>query len=78
MLRNHERLKPENRIEKMQESEFCINVKGHSENFSQKISCQMINPFKSDIGTLGKIILDQINKLIFLPCKLANRKTHRK
>ena len=35
----------------------------------------MINPFKSDNGTLGKIILDQINKLIFLPCKLANRKT---
>ena len=45
----------------MQESECYITVKDHKKDFSHKISCRLINPSKSDIGKLSKIILDKIN-----------------
>ena len=54
-------LELEDRIEKMQESECYITVKDHKEDFPHKISCRLINPSKSDIGKLSKIILDKIN-----------------
>ena len=54
-------LELEDRIEKMQESECYITVKDHKEDFPHKISCRLINPSKSDIGRLSKIILDKIN-----------------
>ena len=53
-------LELEDRIEKMQESECYITVKDHKEDFPHKI-CRLINPSKSDIGKLSKIILDKIN-----------------
>ena len=52
-------LELEDRIEKMQKSECYVTVK-HKEDFPHKI-CQLINPSKSDIGKLSKIILDKIN-----------------
>ena len=54
-------LELEDRIEKMQESECYITVKDHKEDFPHKISCRLINPSKSDIRRLSKIILDKIN-----------------
>ena len=45
----------------MQESECYITDKDHKEDFPHKISCRLINPSKSDIGKLSKIILDKIN-----------------
>ena len=45
----------------MQENECYIIVKDHKEDFPHKISCRLINPSKSDIGKLSKIILDKIN-----------------
>ena len=54
-------LELEDRIEKMHESECYITVKDHKEDFPHKISCRLINPSKSDIGKLSKIILDKIN-----------------
>ena len=53
-------LELEDRIEKMQKSECYVTVKHHKEDFPHKI-CQLINPSKSDIGKLSKIILDKIN-----------------
>ena len=53
-------LELEDEIEKMQESECYITVKDHKEDFPHKI-CRLINPSKSDIGKLSKIILDKIN-----------------
>ena len=45
----------------MHESKCYITVKDHKEDFPHKISCRLINPSKSDIGKLSKIILDKIN-----------------
>ena len=54
-------LELEDRIEKMQKSECYITVKDHKEDFPHKIWCWLINPSKSGIGKLSKIILDKIN-----------------
>ena len=51
----------EERIDKTQENDCYITVKDHKEDFPHKISCRLINPSKSDIGKLSKIILDKIN-----------------
>ena len=54
-------LELEDTIEKMQESECYITVKDHKEDFPHKISCRLINPSKSDIGKVSKIIFAKIN-----------------
>ena len=54
-------LELEDRIEKMQKSECYITAKDYKEDFPHKISCRLINPSKSDIEKLSKIILDKIN-----------------
>ena len=35
-------------------------MKDHKEHFTNKISCRLINPSKSDIGKISKTILDKI------------------
>ena len=49
----------------MYENETYITIKDDKKDFSNKISCRLINPSKSDIGRIRKQILDKINlKLI--------------
>ena len=48
-------------IGKMQIGEYYITVKDHNEDFPHKISCRLINPSKSDIEKVSKIMLDKIN-----------------
>jgi len=50
-----------NRIEKVKESEAYITIKDHKEYFPNTISCRLINPSKSDLGKVSKVILDRIN-----------------
>ena len=57
-----EKLEIDDRIEKMKETQTYITVKDHKEDFPHKISCRLINPSKSDIGKISKIILDRINQ----------------
>ena len=63
-------LELKDRIEKMQESQCYITVKDHKEDFPYKISCRLINPSKSDIGKLSKIIFDKINSDILSTVQL--------
>ena len=53
-----------NRIEKMQETEAYITIKDHKESFLNRIPCRLINPSKSSIGKISKVILDKINNHI--------------
>ena len=48
-------------IEKLQETEAYITIKDHKEDFPN-ISCRLINPSKSSIGKISKVILDEINQ----------------
>ena len=48
----------------MQETEACITIKNHREDFPNKISCRLINPSKSSIGKISKEVLDKINNIV--------------
>ena len=59
-----EKLPISNRINKMQEIEAYITIKDHKEDFPNKISCRFINPSKSSIGKISKMILDKISNIV--------------
>ena len=48
----------------MQEIEAYITIKDHKEIFPNKIRCTLINPSKSCVGKISKVILDKINNHI--------------
>ena len=58
-----EKLPISDRIEKMQETEAYITIKDHKESFPNKIPCRLINPSKSSVGKISKVILDKINNI---------------
>ena len=47
----------------MQETEAYITIKDHKESFPNKIPCRLINPSKSSVGKISKVILDKINNI---------------
>ena len=59
-----EKLPISDRIHKMQEPEEYITVKDDKEDFSNKISCRLIDLSKSSIGKINKVILDKINNIV--------------
>ena len=48
----------------MQETEAYMTIKDHKESFPKKIPCRLINPSKSSVGKISKVILDKINNHI--------------
>ena len=52
------------RIPKIIEREAFITLKDHKQNFTNKPTCRLINPTKSEIGKISKKILDNINQLV--------------
>ena len=57
-----EKIKLDDRIQQLQETEAFISVKDHKEGFPNSPSFTLINPSKSEIGKISKYILDKINK----------------
>ena len=55
------KLKIDDRVQKLDENEVYVTIKDHKERFSDKISCHLINPSKTDIGKISKQILDRVN-----------------
>ena len=47
----------------MQETKACTTIKDHKD-FPNKIFCCLINPSKSNIGKISKVILDKINNIV--------------
>ena len=41
--------------------EAFISLKDHKQNFESNPKCRLINPAKSDLGKISKLILDKIN-----------------
>ena len=54
----------------MQENEAYITVKDHKDEFPNKIPCRLINPSKSSIGKISKIILDKSNENVITLTKM--------
>ena len=48
----------------MLEIEAYISIKDHKEDFPKKISFHLINPSKSSIGKISKVVLDKINNIV--------------
>ena len=65
-----EKLKLDDRIQQLQETEAFISVKDHKEGFPNSPSFRLINPSKSEIGKISKHILDKINKSLLSNTKV--------
>ena len=52
------------RIDTTAQSEAFITLKDHKPNFTNKPTCRLINPCKSEIGKISKQILERINSQI--------------
>lgn len=65
-----ERLKLDDRIEKLAVNEAFVTLKDHKQNFSDHPTCRLINPSKSEIGVISKRILDDINASVISSTKI--------
>ena len=59
-----EKLKIDNRVEKMQKTEAFLTIKDHKKGFPHTLSFRLINPLKSDNEKISKSLLDTINENI--------------
>ena len=46
------------------EAEPFITLKVHKDNFTARPSCRLINPAKSNVGRISKVILERVNKAV--------------
>ena len=58
------KLKIDDYVQDLGENEAYVTIKDHKEGFPDKISCRLINPYKTDIGKISKQILDRVNNII--------------
>ena len=65
----------DNRMERLQNSEAYITVKDHKENFPANPSFRLINPSKTDIDKVSKVLLDKINKELLAKIKVNQWKS---
>ena len=54
----------DDRVDTTANKDAFITLKDHKPNFSNKPTCRLINPTKSEIGKISKEILDRINSKI--------------
>ena len=55
-------LKLDNQINVSANEDSFVMLKDHKPDFSNNLTCRLINPSKSEIGIIRKHILDEINK----------------
>jgi hypothetical protein len=48
----------------MASKDAFVTLKDHKENFETNPKCRLINPAKSELGKISKIVLDDINTQI--------------
>ena len=60
----------EQRVEKMSRKNAYITLKDHKDNFNNNPKCRLINPMKSNIGKISKVILQKANEGIRKTTKL--------
>lgn len=65
-----EKLELQDRIEKLAEKESFITLKDHKPNFINKPTCRLLNPTKSELGRVSKVILEKITKSILTATNL--------
>ena len=63
------------RIDQTAKKAAFVTLKDHTENFDSRPQCRLINPTKSEIGKVSKIMLDRINKDIKDKCSVNQWKS---
>ena len=64
------KLQLDSRIKTTAKRETFITLKDHKPNFANNPTCRLINPAKSEIGKIGKQLLDRINTTLVSKLKL--------
>ena len=54
----------DSRIERFSDKNAFVTIKDHKKNFPNNLMCRLINPAKSQIGIVGKQILEKIDNTI--------------
>ena len=54
-------LELDDRINRLPTRNAYITLKDHKENFCLKPKCRLINPTKSEIGKISKVLLERVN-----------------
>ena len=54
-------MKLDDRIGSLPETPAFITLKDHKENFRSSHPCLLINPSKSELGKVSKVILEKVN-----------------
>ena len=62
-------------MERLQKSQAYITVKDHKEDFPANPKFRLINPSKTDIGKVSKVILDKINTSLLEKIKVNQWKS---
>ena len=63
------------RINQTAKKAAFVTLKDHKENFESRPKCRLINPTKSEIGKVSKIMLDRINRDIKDKCSVNQWKS---
>lgn len=67
-------LEIDDRVETIASRTPYITLKDHKENFRNNPQCRLINPTKSELGKVSKIILERINKKLLQATKVQQWK----
>ena len=65
-----EKLSIDDGAEKMQENEAFITTKDHKKRFPHRVSCRLLNPLKTYIGKIRKVLLNNINSVVLSSTKI--------
>ena len=71
---NYRRLSIADRVPMLEEIETYITIIDHKSEFPNKTLCCFINPSKSNIRKVSKVILDKINEKIISSVTINQRK----
>ena len=52
----------DDRIDLLAKNPVFITLKDHKPNFRSSLPCRLINPSKSELGKVSKVLLENINK----------------
>ena len=53
----------------MQQNEESITIKDHKKGFSHRVWCSLLNPSKTNLGKISKVLLKKINSVVLSSIK---------
>lgn len=67
-------LQLDDRIDPIAPRQAYVSLKDHKDNFHNRPQCRLINPTKSELGKVSKIILERINRRLVLATQVRQWK----